>query len=189
MGIIILNGWEFTIRPYKTTRTYRVLRRRGCGVVNIVHDPMLFFRSAFKEFEPGGNLPNELFDRARRVEAPRLRGADAHVEFNVDRESDESPERGVFLCRMVSSEAATQKLAPYSRAVHAAMESIIHATKVRALRRTANRAEADRLIAMISHHRNIIEKIWPNSEYLAVADKLLAQAEKWQKESTGRSAR
>jgi len=176
MGITPLRGAKVAIRPYIDTATYRNLIRTGCATINFCSDPLLYYFSALK-FLRGERLEG-MFKRSNAVNSPELRKADAVLSVSVERISKEGEKRALLECSILSVKGPkVKKVEPYSRAPHALMECIIHATRIRAYAES-DLKEAERLLNLIEHHRSIISRVAKNSVYAQAADEIYTYCKK-----------
>ena len=185
------------LRPFADTRTARNLSEIGDAVINLTWDPRIFFYTAFKGLdavvEEGGGgtygggaaMYRPTYEPSRRVKAPRLGGMLGYVEVETERaewegeDGDEGvPGRLCFLCRVRLVEAPLRRPVAYSRARFAAIECVIHATRVQALRRS-NPEEARRLTALIQEYNKLVERTAPGSEYRHITQATLRLASRW----------
>jgi hypothetical protein len=164
------------IRPYKSTTTYRNLMSRGEAVINVSSDPEIFFKTLLKR-EPGqGNALKTIFQMAKTVKPPRIRGCDAYVEVSVKSSNSaisNDGDRGEILCeiKLVQLEKPTAKL--YCRAPFALIETMIHATRVKELISEASIDEASRLLELMDRYRKLVHRVAPGSHYETMADTII----------------
>jgi len=159
-----LEGWDrLVVRPYVRSQTYRNLEARGQCTVNLTRRPEIFLLTAFKGEPEVGKLTKSFFLKASRVEAPRLKEAEGWLE--VEFSSREAiGGRGVFKGRIILVKAFHKPPQAYCRAEFAAIESIIHATRVLEFSRAGRRAEADRLARLIASYKALVGRVAPGSE-------------------------
>ncbi|MEM3737076.1 MAG: DUF447 family protein [Candidatus Bathyarchaeia archaeon] len=181
MGVTLEEG-RLVIRPYLTSHTYLNLVVKGCGVVNLTSDPELFYRTAVKGRSEMEAVPCEWFIAAESVDAPRLKGAEAYLEFQVVGQSKISVERAQFIC--VASRLEVKKVypKPYSRATFALIESIIYATKVREYLSSGRVKEVEPLLLLINHYKDLIGRVAPASRYALLMADLVSKVESWRAE-------
>jgi hypothetical protein len=176
MGITPLKGNRVAIRPYRDTATYRNLIRTGCATVNFCSDPLLYYFSALK-FLKEVRLKG-VFKRSDAVNSPELRKADAVLSVDVERIRGEEEKRAFFECTIISIKGPkVKKVEPYSRAPHALMECIIHATRIEPYAKS-NLNEAKKLLSLIEHHRSIISRVAKHSAYAQAADEIYTYCRK-----------
>jgi len=171
MGITPMRGTRISIRPYIDTSTYRNILRTGCATVNFCSDPLLYYYSALK-FLKVDRLKG-MFKRSDAVDSPELKKADAVLSVSVDRVIGEGEKRVLFECKIISvyTHRAKKEVEPYSRAPHALMECIIHATRIRPYAES-NLNEARRLLDLIEHHRSVISRVSKHSVYAQAAEEI-----------------
>ncbi|MFQ5710670.1 MAG: DUF447 domain-containing protein [Candidatus Geothermarchaeales archaeon] len=184
MGIVLGEPGELIIRPFKTTLTCANLLRSRCGVANVTSDPEIFYRTAFKEANPGGRVPPEWFEAAEEVEAPRLKSADAHIAFVVTQVEEESGDRARVTCKIMGVEMERVFPRPYCRGVFATIECIIHATRIREYLSRGWVEDAEELLRLMSHYRSLCERVAPNSRYTSILSELDEYIKAW-KQSGG----
>jgi hypothetical protein len=178
MGVTSRGG-RLIIRPYTTTQTYLNLRGRRCGVVNLTGDPELFYRTAIKESNKGGQVPAEWFIGAETVDAPRLKGVEAYLEVSVVDQSPVASDRAEFVCEVVRLNVMGAHPKAYSRAAFALIESVIHATRVKEYLASGRVGDAEQLLSLIDHYRTLVERVAPGSRYALVMADLLKRVESW----------
>ncbi|MEM3096527.1 MAG: DUF447 family protein [Nitrososphaerota archaeon] len=171
MGVSTIDGETLLIKPYKTTQTYGNLVSMGCAVINVTSDPVLFYRSLFRE--------GLRFRKAVMVEAPALVDADGWVEVEVGQWRDLGDERVVFSCLVRGAELRDVVARPYSRAVHAVMESVIHSTRIPIFLKTERRGEALRLVELVRWYKSIVERVAPATVYAEIMDRLDSRISEW----------
>ncbi len=111
MGCQTKDGETLLLRPFTNTQTYKNLLSRKSLVVNITHDPELFYKVVFGE-ELG-------FEKSRKVDAPVVKDACAWIEATVLEMSMLYDGRAEVRCDVKHVEALPTKPRPYSRAEHA----------------------------------------------------------------------
>jgi hypothetical protein len=185
MGIIMKSNEQVTIRPFMSSLTYKNLQTKRCAVVNVTSNPELFYLTAFKEANPDGKLPLDLFEKAETVDAPRLRAADATVEVSVDETGSFSPERAEFLCNVQIVKASKKLPKVYCRAQFATIEAVIHATRIKSFLRGDKQEQerAFRLLELVEICQDIVERTAPNSRYSEIMADLTQRIHLWRKES------
>jgi len=177
MGIRSSNGRTLTLLPFKSTQTYRNLLATQVAVANITDEPQLFYDTALKEVTP---CPGEMFEDAKHVEAPRLAQAEGVIELTVSSIRDEGPERAKVDCNAVYSEVIQLRPKPYCRGRFAAIEAVIHATRVKTFLKEGRREEADRLIRSILTYKVLAERVCPDSSYCKVIEDVVAKVRGWE---------
>lgn len=181
MGVKVKDTGHVIIQPFTSTVTYRNLEAWRCAVVNVSLNPEVFYRTAFKDANLGGRIPDDWFEGAETVFAPRLRFADAHVEVSVDDIKPSGLERVEVLCSVKLVKASSMMPKAYCRAVFATIEAIIHATRVKFLLDRDGRmsVQVRRLLRLIKHYKEIVDHVAPNSKYSTLMDDLMQRVESW----------
>ncbi|MFA5236324.1 MAG: DUF447 domain-containing protein [Methanoregula sp.] len=138
------------------SHTAENVERDGWVVANIIHDPVLYVRTAFED------LPHDAF-----VEEPvagrtmyRLAGADAWVAFTatIERKTDGAIKVLLELEKEIVEEVAVY---PVNRGFNSLIDATVHATRYR-----ANRDPA--LKKLIDYHAGIVQKCGGKKEMAAL---------------------
>ncbi len=130
---------RFTLRPFRTSTTYRNLKRSGEGVLHVTDDALLLARAAIGKLRPedAPTRPAEVVDGRILVDACR------YYEFKIS-ECDDRDERATLTATMVA-EGRIRDFFGFNRARHAVVEAAILATRVAILPIDAIREELRRL--------------------------------------------
>lgn len=166
------------IKPYLKTTTYKNLKVSRCAVVNITTDPWLFYVTALKEVSPEGSVPRRLFSEAKKVKAPRLIGAQGFIEVSVV-SIEERGKRGIVTCEVVHTEAKKALAKAYCRGAYAAIEAIIHATRVKEALAAGNAEEAAKLEGLINYYRDLVKRVSRGTAYEAIVEGVLNLIKRW----------
>lgn len=119
---------RLTLRPFRTSRTYRNLRERPYGVFHITDDVLLMARAALDL------LPEEpATEPAESISGRVLQNCCRWYEFRVIH-SDESQERALFEAEVLHMGRRRDFLG-FNRARHAVLEATILATRLHLLPR------------------------------------------------------
>jgi hypothetical protein len=113
---------RFTLRPFRTSQTYRNLKSRGEGVLHITDDVLLLAKAAIDALD----LPPPVFP-ARSVHGSVLADACRYYEFEVI-SLDDREERTSIETQVVHS-ARLRDFFGFNRAKHAVLEAAILATR------------------------------------------------------------
>jgi hypothetical protein len=180
MGAIMKNEEHIFINFFNSSQTYKNLLAKKCAVVNITSDAELFYRTAFKEVNPAGTISTESFEKAQNVNAPKLRGVDATIEISVDAMFPISPKRTQATFYVELIEATNVPPKAYSRALHATIEAIVHATRVKVFAKDKQKQEqVCDLLLMINNCREIVNRTAPNSHYSGILEDLAKRIDLW----------
>jgi len=182
MGIIMESPQRVVLRIYTSSLTYKNLQSNKCGVVNVTYDAELFYKTAFKEANPNGVLPQSWFEKAETVNAPRLQAAKAHIEVAVADIRQFDAERAEVLCDVKLVQASTVFPKAYCRALFATIEAIVHATRVEAFithEDKQKREQALKLLETIKECRDVVNRVAPNSLYSEIILELNQMINSW----------
>jgi hypothetical protein len=133
---------QFTLRPYRTSRTGDNLRRSPQGVLHVTDDVELLARAAVHRFETP-----PLMRRADAVDGFILEDTCRWYAFRVQQIQDAGP-RTDMVCTVVDHGRKRDFLG-FNRAKHAVVEAAILATRVRLLDAESLRQELARLAVIV----------------------------------------
>lgn len=189
MGVVTKNNEQLVIRPFMTSLTYKNLQATRCAVVNVTSNPELFYLTAFKEANPDGKVPPDLFEKAKCVDAPKLRDAETFVEVTVAKAGSFNGDREEFLCDVQVVEAIKALPKVYCRAQFATIEAIVHATRIKPfLKGTKQEQErAFRLIELVNMCEDVVSRTAPNSCYSKIMADLTQRINSWRKNNENSS--
>jgi hypothetical protein len=174
MGILRAGPRTVEIKPFLDTTTYANLRDTGRGLANITHDARLFLETTFKE---SGVRP-EWFEEDE--DPPYLKGAEALISLSVLEETIVSDRRAVFLCQVEWVRVLNPVPRVFSRGFAAAVEAIIHATRIEAFIGEGRRDEVEEQLQRFNICRETIEKVSPeDSPNRLVIKALEEKLRKW----------
>ena len=184
MGVTIINKSTFFIKPFKQTSLLKHLTYSKCGVANFTLNPLIFYLTAFKEKNPQGKLPLEFFKAANYVKAPKLKTSILYIEFIVNKILNESFERAKVECIIKAIEEGNEIIQPYCRGLFAALECIIHATRVKKYFLEKNFNEAEKLMQLISYYRDLINRVAPETDYAKLVKTIIKDCEEWRRKAS-----
>ena len=182
MGAITKSPQRIAIRIYTSSLTYKNLQSKRCAVLNLTSDPEVFYRTAFKEANPNGMVPQDWFERAKTVDAPRLRTANALIEVAVADIMPVDAERAEVSCEVKLVQASSVLPKAYCRALSATIEAIIHATRVKAFVTRADkqkREQALKLMETIRECHDVVNRVAPTSRYSEIMADLNQRINSW----------
>jgi hypothetical protein len=184
MGATTDSLQHIVLRIYISSLTYKNLQSKRCAVVNVTSDPEIFYRTAFKEANPKGRIPQEWFEKAETVDAPRLRAADAHIEVTVAEVTPLDDEKAEVRCNVELVKASTVLPHAYCRASFAIIEAVIHATRVKHFLMYGDREkqeEALKLLEKIRYCHNVVGRVAPRSRYSEIMEDLNQRVDSWRR--------
>jgi hypothetical protein len=112
---------RFTLRPYRTSRTYHNLNARREGVLHVTDDALLIARAAI------GDVPDVPLRPADRVDGRVIANACRYYEFRVT-DLDDREERTVMTGECLHH-GTIREFFGFNRAKHAVIEAAILATR------------------------------------------------------------
>ena len=167
MGIVFLNEKEVVISPYLTTQTLKNIEQTGCAVINFTYDLDFFFESTFNTQRP--KLPSQAFKQSKKVKAPCLKEAFAHIELEV-LEIQKDAERAKIRAAILTWDISQIPVFPINRGYNLVLESMVHATRILEFR---NEEEIVRpLIELILKYRTIVNKVAPEGKLGKIMTKI-----------------
>jgi len=179
MGVTTEDMRHVVIRPYRSTRTYKNLTLTDHAIINFTDNPRIFYKTALKQEIDGKPLSISMFEKATAV--PRLKDADAYIESSIIKREDETQDRAKFTFKVDYIKVVNPYFKPYCRALPAVIEATIHATRIKYFLSQGMGDEADKLITMVKHYDNVVEKVAPNSDYARIIGEILASIKSMRK--------
>jgi hypothetical protein len=144
---------RLVLKPYRTSTTYRNLKRAGQGVFHVTDDVELIARAAIGVPDP----PPELI-AATAVEGKILRGACRWYAFRVA-SLDDRHERTEIICDVVGR-GRLRDFFGFNRAKHAVLEAAILATRTEFL-------PADEILSQFGRLGVLVQKTGGPAEHRA----------------------
>lgn len=181
IGIIPKGSATFLLRVFKETLTLKNLQRSRCGVVNFKTDPETFYRTAFKHTSGLSPLGARWFQKARKVKAPRLRSTEATIDFRVTKISDIDDLRSEVICKPERIDFQRTLPSAYCRGKFAAIECIIHATRIQQYLTEHRLGDAEKLITLVNHYKDLAERVSPGSKYVSIIRQICSQIDLWRR--------
>ena len=83
IGILMENEQTVTMNIFNSSSTNHNLKANNFAIINLTNNIDVFYKTTFKEANPNGKLPPDWFDRAKIVNAPKLRFANATIGVKV----------------------------------------------------------------------------------------------------------
>ena len=154
MGPIVDADWQqLVFRPYKTSRTYANLKRKGEGVLHVTDDVELLAQAAVGQPDP---MPELL--RATTVDGWIIASACRWYAFRVSK-IDDSADRTEIRADVVER-GTLRDFFGLNRAKHAVLEAAILATRTGLL-------PAEQIMADIDRLRPLVQKTGGQAEHRA----------------------
>jgi hypothetical protein len=182
MGAIMHSEQDLAINFYNSSNTLRNIQSSKCAVINVTFDINHFYRTAFKEDNPDGIVPQDWFTKAETINAPQLKDASAFVEAKLKGSVELDPERTKTFLSVVFITVQEMYPKAHSRAFAATVESIIHATRIQVfLSDGEKRREVQNLIEKFEICRETVNRTAPESTYSEIMEILSKKIDTWRK--------
>ena len=180
MGTIMQNQQTISLNIFNTSETNRNLKTNKCAVINYTNNIDIFYKTTFKETNPTGKLPDEWFEKAKTVNAPKLQESDATIEVSVASMESIVAEKTNFTCSIVKINVEKMYPQIYCRAMALTLEAIIHATRLKVfVNDKAHEKNVNTLLQVIENHKDAINRIAPNSKYTVIMSDLTKKIDSW----------
>ena len=180
MGVIMEDEQHLIVNLFNSSTTCSNIKANRCAVVNLTSNIEVFYKTAFKEANPDGKLPQEWFEKAKAVNAPKLRFADATIDVSVTDITPIDTVKTRAVCNVESVQATRKFPQVHCRAMDATLEAIIHATRVKAfLNDEGKQKQVSKLLELIDNCNDVVNRVAPNSIYSLVMADLIKRIDSW----------
>jgi hypothetical protein len=179
IGIIMEDGHLMT-KLFNSALTHNSIKTKRCAVINLTSDIEIFYKTAFKETNIGGKLPEEWFEPAKTVNAPKLRLADAAIEVSATSLTPIGTGKTKVNFEVKLIHAPNKYPQVHCRAMSATLEAIIHATRVKLfVNDEKQQALVSKLLEMIANCNDVVDHTAPHSPYSLVMADLKNLIDSW----------
>lgn len=136
---------DFSLRPFKTSRTYSNLKENPYAVIHVTDDALLFAKAAISKLSA-----DETMTRVCSLDGTRWwTMLDCHRWFAVEVSMDKNHgERPSFACSVIHSKTM-RPWSGFNRAKHAVIEAAILATRTHLLEKEDVISQLDRLKPLV----------------------------------------
>ncbi|MBN1432809.1 MAG: DUF447 family protein [Methanomicrobiaceae archaeon] len=143
---IIVKGDSARMVLFHGTHTIENIRKDGWVVANIIHDPVIYVKTAFDD------LPDDYFisENAGDMEVQRLKDASAWIAFKAEIER-ESGGAAIVRLTQVAEKILDEGIYPVNRGFNSIIEATVHGTRY-----IMN--HDPRLRELIDHHASLVRK-------------------------------
>lgn len=180
MGAIMQNQHTISLNIFNSSETNRNLKTNKCAVINFTNNIEVFYKTTFKEANPTGKLPQEWFEKAKTVNAPKLQLSDATIDVSVASMEPMGTEKTNFSCSIVKINVDKMYPQIYCRAMAITLEAIIHATRVKAfVNDEKQQKNVNALLQLIGNNNNVVNRVAPNSMYATIMADLTKRIDSW----------
>ena len=184
MGVIMEDEQHLIVNLFKSSTTCSNIKANRCAVVNLTSNIEVFYKTAFKEANPDGKLPQEWFEQAKAVNAPKLRFADATIDVSVTDMTSIGTLKTRVVCNVELVQATRKFPQVHCRAMDATLEAIIHATRVKAfLNDEGKQKKVSKLLELIDNCNDVVNRVAPNSAFSIVMADLMERIDSWRNET------
>ena len=167
MGITREKSQTLMIKPFKTSRTYSNLVENPNACINITSEPSYYLQTAFKdEIFTGLHKP--------RFRGIRLEQADAYILLQKidERIIDEMRVEFSFTIQGIETKSTAPRA--FSRGEAAAIDAIIHATRIEAFIKQGKLGDARKAWKQFISCRDVVSRV-SKSEVMDELNKLVAK--------------
>ncbi len=186
MGVIMEDEQHLIVNLFNSSTTCSNIKANRCAVVNLTSNIEVFYKTAFKEANPNGKLPQEWFEKAKAVNAPKLRFADATIDVSVTEMTPIDTLKTRAACNVELVQATRKFPQVHCRAMEATLEAIIHATRVKAfLNDEGKQKKVGKLLELIDNCNDVVNRVAPNSAYSIVMADLMERIDSWRNKTEG----
>jgi|Deesub1362B_J571_1020462.scaffolds.fasta_scaffold00005_218 hypothetical protein len=170
-------GDKLYMKIYKDTQTYTNLVSRDLALINITDNVEYYYIATFRDDEA-----IILLDHPLDNGLPPLRDADAYI---VVKKEDFEDYNEFIIIKFKVIDIQIKKGFPrlITRCKNAIIESLIHATRIRVFLERGDIDKVTRLKHLISHYKDIINRICPSKPYGMIMDDLERMIREWEKNS------
>ena len=180
MGTTMQNQQTISLNIFNSSETNRNLKTNKCAVINFTNNIEVFYRTAFKEANPNGKLPQEWFEKAGTVNAPKLQLSDVTLDVLVASMESIGAEKTNFSCNILKINVEKMYPQIYCRAMAITLEAIIHATRVKAfVNDVKQQKNSNNLLELIGNNGNVVNRVAPNSIYTTIMADLTKRIDSW----------
>ena len=170
MGVKLIDGY-FELKSYRGNKTFENMKRGGWATVNVTHDPTLFLETSFKD---------EIRNQPIIQPDLTLSAADSSIKVELSKEITQSEDWSIFHALPLEIVKKRRHPIVFSRGRSAAIEAIIHATRVKAFRGQGKESVVEDLTRKIDMCREVVHRVSPvDSPERLVMDELGILIRKW----------
>jgi uncharacterized protein len=169
MGAELQKSKTLSLKIFNSSQTSINLRTNKCGVINLTNNVEFFYKAALKEVNSDGKPPQDWFEKAGTINAPKLRLADATIEVTVADVEPIRAEKNLFSCNIERINVGKVLPQVYCRAMPATLEAILLATRVKVFAKEGNKKEQlSQLLGLIENCNEVVNHTAPNSVFSAI---------------------
>lgn len=170
LGFRPLSQREILMELYKGSVTSELLPRAGKAVINVIREPRVYAATALKDI--CASTYEVVYEENEKWSMPVIKGAEAYILVKLSAIEDIG-NKLLLRFEIQDTERGNGPIIPYSRCHTALIESIIYATKVRALRGSGT-SEEQRAINNFRHSIELAKRLCEVADYEDLISKLEA---------------
>ena len=144
-------------------------------MINVINDITIFYRALFEN-----NFSQNEFSKPNKINTPHLKQAEAYIEVIAEDFLTKDIITTVKL-RPVAITILKQYPRGFSRCDFAVLESLIHATRIKAFMKT-DKSKTQELLELIRHYYEYVTRRCPEKPYREVMSRLLELIHSWMNE-------
>ncbi len=180
MGTIMQNQNTISLNIFNSSKTNHNLRTNKCAVINYTNNIEIFYKTTFKETNPTGKLPDEWFEKAKTVNAPKLQASDATIDVSVASMESIVAEKTNFTCSILKINVEKMYPQIHCRAMAMTLEAIIHATRLKVfVNDKTQEKNVNALLQLIKNNKDVVNRVAPNSKYADIMSDLTKKIDSW----------
>jgi hypothetical protein len=185
IGVKASGKSKVLLRIFTATDTFRNITKSKAAIINIVGDVKLLANLALKDLL-GFKESMLSFENSKYVDAPRLKGADAHIEIEVKtirkkRIFDElgTSEVAHLTAEVKNIDVKNPRIHPPRRSESFVIESAIMATRAMVALKRGEKKIAKKLFRRLNDYKEECELIAPNSRESCLIAKIANSLKRW----------
>jgi hypothetical protein len=180
MGTIMQNQHTISLNIFNSSKTNHNLRTNKCAVINCTNNIEIFYKTTFKETNPTGKLPDEWFEKAKTVNAPKLQASNATIDISLKSMKSLVAEKTNFTCSILKINFEKMYPQIYCRAMAMTLEAIIHATRLKVFVNDKTQEEnVNALLQLIENNKDVVNRVAPNTKYTDIMSDLTKNIDSW----------
>jgi hypothetical protein len=174
MGIFMIDDQHVAVNFYNSSQTLVNVKVNKGAVLNLTRDIETYYRTAFKDANPDGKVPEDCFIVAEAVKAPMLWSAEATVEVSLEDLATLDFERTRVIFKVHRVVSVPRYPQVYCRAFGVTVEAIINATRVEALSGIkTEQKRIEELLKQIEVCHAVVCRVAPDSTYAAIMEDMM----------------
>ena len=169
MGVSRRSG-TLVVTPYKTSRTYRNLKRSGLASINLTNDPLLYLATSFKD---------EIEEQPVTIDLC-VEGVDGVIQTEIGEQFNEDDLKATFKLKPRNIDIKSPHPYVFSRGRSEAIEAIIHTTRIKVFHGQNQSEKVHKLVDKVKDCITTINKVsTEGSAEIKVTTTLVSLIIKW----------